>query len=174
MLSMNYNELPGKTVDIFIDRLDAATRKAVIDYDPAIEVTVDRYVKEGRGGCAAATIHLNKEENGSSLSAELCISILEIGWSWSRLGVTIIARGGSGFIPIYSRIDNDFDKFFEIYFPRIIQNSINRLSKTNHPLKAAVKYTAAASEDDYVSTIQKWKRKAKDILSFSKNTKKGM
>lgn len=168
------NEFPEKTVDIFIDRLDVATRKAVVNYDPAIEVTVDRYVKEGKGGCAAATIHLNKEENGSSLSAELCISILEIGWSWSRLGVTIIARGGSGFIPIYSRIDNDFDKFFEIYFPRIIQNSINRLSKTNHPLKAAVKYTATASEDDYVSTIQKWKRKAKDILSFSKNTKKGM
>lgn len=174
MLSMNYNELPGKTVDIFIDRLDVATRKAVIDYDPEIEVTVDRYVKEGRGGCATATIHLNKEEDGSEVSAELCVSILEIGWSWSRLGVTILARGGSGFIPIYSRIDNDFDKFFEIYFPRIIQNSINRLSKTNHPSEPAVKYTAAASEDEYVSTIQKWKRKAKDILSFSKNTKKGM
>lgn len=173
-MHISSNELPEKTVDIFIDRLDVATRKAVLNYDPAIEVTVDRYVKEGKGGCAAATIHLNKEENGSSLSAELCVSILEIGWSWSRLGVTIIARGGSGFIPIYSRIDNDFDKFFEIYFPRIIQNSINRLSKTNHPLKAAVKYTATTSEEDYVSTIQKWKRKAKDILSFSKNTKKGM
>lgn len=173
-MHISSNELPEKTVDIFIDRLDVSTRKAVLNYDPAIEVTVDRYVKEGKGGCAAATIHLNKEENGSSLSAELCVSILEIGWSWSRLGVTIIARGGSGFIPIYSRIDNDFDKFFEIYFPRIIQNSINRLSKTNHPLKAAVKYTATASEEDYVSTIQKWKRKAKDILSFSKNTKKGM
>lgn len=173
-MHISSNELPEKTVDIFIDRLDVATRKAVLNYDPAIEVTVDRYVKEGKGGCAAATIHLNKEENGSSLSAELCISILEIGWSWSRLGVTIIARGGSGFIPIYSRIDNDFDKFFEIYFPRIIQNSINRLSKTNHPLKAAVKYTATASEDDYVSRIQKWKREVKDILSFGKNTKKGM
>ena len=168
------NEFPEKTVDIFIDRLDVATRKAVVNYDPAIEVTVDRYVKEGKGGCAAATIHLNKEENGSSLSAELCISILEMGWSWSRLRVTIIARRGSGFIPIYSRIDNVFDKFFEIYFPRIIQNSINRLSKTNHPLKAAVKYTATASEDDYVSRIEKWKREVKDILSFSKNTKKGM
>ena len=161
-MHISSNELPEKTVDIFIDRLDVATRKAVLNYDPAIEVTVDRYVKEGKGGCAAATIHLNKEENGSSLSAELCVSILEIGWSWSRLGVTIIARGGSGFIPIYSRIDNDFDKFFEIYFPRIIQNSINRLSKTTHPLKAAVKYTATASEDDYVSRIQKWKREVKD------------
>ena len=86
------NEFPEKTVDIFIDRLDVATRKAVVNYDPAIEVTVDRYVKEGKGGCAAATIHLNKEENGSSLSAELCMR----GHAVSATRAVPSSRAGSG------------------------------------------------------------------------------
>lgn len=151
-----------KEIDLFIDRIEVISKRIIYRNEKYndISVTIDRYIKEGRGGNAAATLILTR--NG--VKSELIFSILEIGWSWGKMGVTILTRGERGFIPIYSRIDSNFELFFTKYYPRIIQNSIDRLiNETEMP-----KRDTQISQDDYVSSIHKWKRKAKDILSFSK------
>lgn len=157
-----------KEIDLFIDRIEVVTKRIIYRNDKYddITVTLDRYIKEGRGGNAAATLILDR--NG--IKTELIFNILEVGWSWGKMGVTILSRGDCGFIPIYSRIDSNFELFFTKYYPRIIQNSIDKLiNETSNSDTGVVPANASeASSDDYVSSIRKWKRKAKDILSFSK------